>query len=76
MYHYAEDKGDESSIDEMPVDANNHLMDANRYVTQMTTHLRRKAEEAQIFTPVKSYTQQMLDGDFHIESDQEADWYE
>ena len=76
MYHYAEDKGDESSIDEMPVDANNHLMDANRYATQMTEYLRKDTIAAGEFTPAKSYTQKMLDGDFHYEAEPNQDWYE
>jgi phage terminase large subunit len=43
-YSYPESKNDD--IDENPVDMNNHLMDANRYVTMMTTHLRAVSHQA------------------------------
>lgn len=75
MYHYEEDEGQDKNISEVPVDSNNHLMDANGYATQMTEHLRKDTIEAQTFSPAKSYTQKMLDGDFHVETE-EHDWYE
>ena len=40
-YHYAEDAGKEENQPENPVDAHNHLMDANRYVTMSTKEFRR-----------------------------------
>jgi len=76
MYHYAEDKGDEANIDEMPVDAHNHLMDANGYATQMTEHLRKDTIEGTKQKLVKSYTESMLAGDFHVEDESVSDWYE
>lgn len=40
-YHYKEDDGKaEKNPDELPVPIYDHLMDANRYVTMMTQHLR------------------------------------
>ena len=45
-YHYPEDEGDEKNINENPVDAHNHLMKANEYVTTMTKDFRTSRNEA------------------------------
>ncbi|MGN7614399.1 terminase large subunit [Magnetococcales bacterium HHB-1] len=45
-YHYAEDEGKEENQPEKPVDAHNHLMDANRYVTMATKEFRRARNDA------------------------------
>lgn len=75
MYHYEEDEGLDKNISEVPVDANNHLMDANRYVTQMTEFLRKDMATKQAYNPAKNYTQAMLDGDYN-QRETVGDWYE
>lgn len=45
-YHYKEEESDkDENLKEEPVDCDNHLMTANMYVTQCTTHIRRSVDE-------------------------------
>ena len=65
-YHYPEYDGDsnDEEQDENPVDANNHLMTANMYVTQCTVHLRRQIEKKKVFVPQKTHMQKLLNREF------------
>lgn len=40
-YHYPEESDKEENLKETPVDSDNHLMDANRYISMMTKEFRR-----------------------------------
>lgn len=72
-YHYKEDDGKEENSPEVPVDTNNHLMTANMYVTQMTTHLRAKHKELQKVPLGRTRLQRLLDGEFAQKK--EDSWY-
>lgn len=69
-YHYFEDKGKEENMKEEPVDSNNHLMDANRYVTLKTKYIRDQVNEP--FVPVSTHLEDVLAGKYHKET--EPDW--
>jgi len=56
----------------VPLDLNNHLMDANRYVTVETMHIRDRAFKP--FVPAKTHLQQLLAGEFAVKK--ADDWYE
>lgn len=57
-----------------PLDINNHMMDANRYVTMETIYLRDKAFEP--LEPIgKTHLQQLIAGEFAIKNTDD-DWYE
>lgn len=77
-YHYPEDKGLEVNPDENPVDANNHLMNANMYVTAMTKEFRRiRAEKAQL-PLAKPDLDLMLSGEWAQQTfgrQSNEDWY-
>jgi len=73
-YHFPEITGDEVNQKEVPVDANNHLMDATRYATMGTQWLRDKRERETAFVPAKTHMERLLAGEFaHHEPDE--DWY-
>lgn len=69
-YHYPEDVGDEEALGEVPVDAHNHLMDANRYATSGTEWLRQQRAKAGQFVPARTYLEEML-----TEAAEAGDWY-
>ena len=46
-YHWPEDEGKEENMPEKPVDAHNHLMRANEYVSRMTKEFRYHRQESQ-----------------------------
>lgn len=57
-----------------PLDVNNHLMDANRYVTMETISIRDKAFEP--IEPIgKTHLQELLSGKFAVKSTDD-DWYD
>lgn len=55
-----------------PLDINNHLMDANRYVTVDTQILRDSAVKQ--FVPDKTHLERLLDGEFGQKEDRYEDW--
>lgn len=63
-YHYPEDDGEEKNLQEKPVKANDHLMDANGYVTVMTKEFRRIREDASTFKPPQSDLEELLSGEW------------
>ncbi len=75
-YHYPEEDGDEENADENPVDANNHAMTANMYVTQCTKHLRRHIEKLRAFVPEKTHEQRLRDREFAPHNVQSNEWYD
>lgn len=77
-YHYPEEKGEEEDVDENPVDANNHLMNCNMYVTVSTKEFRRQRAEALEPKLVKDDLEDMLSGDWAkrvLGKNREEDWY-
>lgn len=73
-YQYKTFDIDGNSTSNKPLDINNHLMDANRYVSVETQHIRDKA-----FTPYKSqptHLQKLLSGGYKVKSALDEDWYE
>jgi phage terminase large subunit len=63
-YHYPEDKGLEINFAENPVDANNHLMNANMYVSSMTKEFRRSRAEQAAPVLVKNDLEELLSGEW------------
>ena len=79
-YHYPEVEGDEENQDENPVDSNNHLMNANMYVTVMTKEFRRirsaQAENPNANAPTD--LEDLLSGAWAkkvLGKDPDGDWY-
>jgi PBSX family phage terminase large subunit len=72
-YQYKKFDIDGQSATNMPLDINNHLMDANRYVTVETQHLRDKAFTP--YTTTQTHLQKLLSGGFKVKSSLD-DWYE
>lgn len=62
-YQYKNYDIDGTITDNKPLDLNNHLMDANRYVTVETLWIRDKA--IQTFKPAKTRLQRLLSGEFN-----------
>jgi PBSX family phage terminase large subunit len=71
-YHYAEVKEGEQEVKEKPVPVKDHLMDANRYVTYMTRHLRDSQDDSPDL--VKTRLQRLVDGEFS-KKQSNGDWY-
>jgi PBSX family phage terminase large subunit len=61
-YQYKTYDIDGTITDNKPLDLNNHLMDANRYVTVETQWIRDKSIPN--FVPAKTHLQQLLAGEF------------
>lgn len=77
-YHYPEDIGEERNQEEVPVKANDHLCDANRYLAMMTKEFRRNREEARIPKLAKDDLEDLLSGDWAkrvLGKDPDGDWY-
>ena len=78
-YHYPEDKGNETNQIELPVKANDHSLDANRYVTTMTKEFRRIRDAG--VAPINHRTdlEELLSGDWGKQvmgtKDKSDDWY-
>lgn len=77
-YHYPEDKGDEKNLDENPVKANDHLMNANMYVTVMTKEFRRNRDSQAQPVLVKNDLEELLSGEWAQKTfgkSTAGDWY-
>jgi phage terminase large subunit len=59
-YCFKEKEDNYENTDENPVDANNHLMSATRYVTMATQHIRDKAKADAVFKPPKTHIQELM----------------
>ncbi len=75
-YHFPEEDGDEENSSENPVDANNHLMTANMYVTQCTKDRRRHIEKLRTFVPEKTHEQRLRDREFAPHNIQSNEWFD
>jgi len=75
-YHYEEDDGEEENLKEEPVNAHNHLMDANRYATWMTKSFREEREKKDLTFPVYTDSQLEMAGFFVDRSERSQDWYD
>ena len=75
-YHFPEEDGDEENSDENPVDANNHSMTANMYVTQCTKHIRRHIQKLHTFIPEKTHEQRLRDREFAQHNNPSNEWYD
>lgn len=71
-YQYKTFDIDGNSTSNKPLDTHNHLMDANRYVSVETQHIRDKA-----FTPykaTKTHLQTLLSGGYAVKSSIDQEW--
>lgn len=74
-YHYPEDDGEEENLDEEPVNAHNHAMDANRYVTWMTKGFREERNKRRTLLPTYTARELEMAGVFVDKSQEVSDWY-